>query len=735
MTVTPLPKAPPRTLCMLNELPADPEVVGSKAANLLDASNRGLTIPETAVIPAYVYNEFVPWQDGLAPGDIRRRISTLNLQDVARDVRAALEDRFGNIRFAVRSSSNMEDRADRSFAGQYESFLDVPLDGIEAAIRGCWLSLWSEEALSYRGTPTARPSMAVIVQPFLRGQLGGVAFSADPVSGDPFQLVIDYAGGDVSGVTDGSVDTRMVRLDLHQVMLTGAAEPFQSIARACLEFERPVDVEWTWDGERGLTVLQVRPVTGVRRFVPRNATLRRYCLPIPEPFSRLGASLELEKNAIYQRMVRRLSTPGFRSKMLFVHGRLYLFEEPGAPSKRRLAAGVLISMAQALLYPWKRRAWRYPIGLNGSARVSLLAAVRRYLSFYRTSSYAGYLYNNSTGALVRYLNALTSGRYNRPLLYSLLSCPRSITVRRDLTLRKLAERLTETDQADWLAHQSAEFKAAYDAYCREFAYVFADRNPRDPHFRIDHQLAYSLIAGRRRQTASTDAGQWEREVFAVIRRRPFGRAHLLLFRLLRFVYRNSVGLVKEDRNHVFYLASTRIREFVEREQAALCGELGLRDIEDLYFMTLCELGSGSGSARLRAYRRRVHDLSRDLVDPQASSDGGEPATAGPVLSGIACSPGIARGPVVFVRTRQDFTKAKPGSIIVTDNLRPFWTPVLASAAGLLCSTGNVLSHGASVAREHGVPAVLGLGDGVFSLQEGEPVVVNGLTGEVHRGTP
>jgi len=734
MTRTQVSSTASKALFLLRELPPDPEVVGSKAANLLDAANRGLRIPETAVIPTFVYHDMVPG-DGLTPQEIRARIDALDLEPLGRQLSAALEAQFGDIRFAVRSSSNMEDAADRSFAGQYESFLDVPPHGIADAVRGCWRSLWSDDALTYRGSTAGRPAMAVIVQPFLRGRLGGVAFSADPVSGNPFQIVIDYVGGDASVVTDGTVGTQLVKLELHDVMLRRAAEPFQSIAEACLKFDRPVDVEWTWDEPRGLSLLQVRPITGVRRFTLPGTTLGAYCLPIPEPFSRLGASLEFEKNAIYQTMVRRLSTPGFRSKMLVVYGRLYLFEEPGTTSRRRITAGLFYSLAQALFYFSKRRPVRQPIALEGTARASLLAAVRRYLSFYRTSSYAGYLYNNATGLLVRYLNMLTAGQYNRPLLYSLLACPRSVTVRRDQGLHALAQLLTRTDDVDWRARQTPAFIAEYEKYCSEFAYVFADRNPRDPHFEIDHALAYSLLAGRQHQETGAGGAQWEREVFGVIRARRFGAVRLAIFKVARLLYRNSVGLVKEDRNHTFYLASTRLSEFIAREQAALCRELSLREIEDLYFMTLREI-EGGGSARLREFRRRVHTLSREFVDPTVAADAAVAAhAAGSTLTGIPCSPGVVTGPVVFVRARQDFTKATPGSIIVTDNLRPFWTPVLASAAGLLCSTGNVLSHGASVAREHGVPAVLGLGEILFTLREGEIVTVNGLTGQVLRQPP
>jgi phosphohistidine swiveling domain-containing protein len=724
---------PSGSLYLLHELPPDPELIGVKAANLRRAADLGLKIPETAVIPTSVYDTLLPYPD-LSAAAMRNRIRALDLTGLAGDIRVALLERFGSVRFAVRSSSNLEDHIDRSFAGQYDSFLDVPIEEIEQAVRNCWLSLWRERAVSYRGSTATRPSMAVMIQPFLQGHVGGVAFSANPVTGNPFEVVIEYANNGPSGVTDGTVPTRLMTLDLHEVMLRGVGEPFQSIAEACIAFERPVDLEWIWNDRGDLHVLQVRPITGVRKFVQSNARIAGYELPIPEPLSRLGASLEFEKNRIYQRTVRRVAAPRFRSKMLVLYGRLYLFEEGQKSGLNiRAAASLPLSLCYVPAYVVGRRRLRRNIARSGSARDSLLVAVRRYLSFYRASLYVGNLYNSCTGLLVRYLNAVTAGRYSRPLLYNLLHCPRSVAMTRDRKLRDLAARLLPADERGWLSAQSPEFKAAYESYCREFGYVFADTNPRDPNCRVDHELAFRLLQYQQRVATDGAPRAWEHEVFGVIQAGRFGWIHLRLFRLLRFIYRHSVGLVKEDRNHTFYVASARIREFIGREQEALRQELHLDNVQDLYFMTLGEISSRTGSPRLTRYRRRAHQLSREFVDPLDS--GGVVAASNqavPALTGIPCSPGIASGPVVFVRTRRDFARVSPGSILVADNLRPFWTPVLAGARGLLSSNGNILSHGASVAREHGVPAVFGLGDAVFSLREGETVSLNGLTGQVYR---
>jgi phosphohistidine swiveling domain-containing protein len=345
------------------------------------------------------------------------------------------------------------------------------------------------------------------------------------------------------------------------------------------------------------------------------------------------------------------------------------------------------------------------------------------------------VYTNYTGLLVRFLNWVSSGHYNRSLLYNLLSCPSSIAVRRDKRLLELTRLLTTpagAAETNWLAYQSPEFRSEYERYCNDFGYVFADANPRDPYSRVNHALAFRLLKSYQSAAVGGPNRQAEKDVFDLARRRRFGVIYLLIFKALRFVYEHGIGHVKEDRNHVFYLAAARIREFVTRERSELCEELSLPSIESIYFMSLDEIRSGKRKLPLIEYRKKMYELSNEFVDPHGRSMPAMVPQAGIVLNGIPCSPGTARGSVVFVRTRNDFAKVTPDSILVTDDVRPFWTPILATVQGLLSSSGNVLSHGASVAREYGVPAVFGLGEAAFSLQEGDIVTVNGFTGQVHR---
>ena len=110
---------------------------------------------------------------------------------------------------AVRSSALGEDSADAAFAGQQATFLWVRGAGaIAAAVRDCWASLYSAEAITYRahlGAAAQDPAMGVTVQLMVDAEISGVAFTCNPVSGDPSMVAINASWGLGLGVVGGDV--------------------------------------------------------------------------------------------------------------------------------------------------------------------------------------------------------------------------------------------------------------------------------------------------------------------------------------------------------------------------------------------------------------------------------------------------------------------------------------------------------------------------------------------------
>jgi len=101
-----------------------------------------------------------------------------------------------------------------------------------------------------------------------------------------------------------------------------------------------------------------------------------------------------------------------------------------------------------------------------------------------------------------------------------------------------------------------------------------------------------------------------------------------------------------------------------------------------------------------------------------------------VLTGDPGSSGIVTGTARIIVKLSDAGRLGPGEILVTPTTSPPWTPLFATAGGVVTDTGGPLSHCAIVAREYGIPAVVGAATASTSIKDGQTIEVNGDTGEV-----
>jgi phosphohistidine swiveling domain-containing protein len=166
--------------------------------------------------------------------------------------------------------------------------------------------------------------------------------------------------------------------------------------------------------------------------------------------------------------------------------------------------------------------------------------------------------------------------------------------------------------------------------------------------------------------------------------------------------------------------------------------------DDLFFLRLDELHSlGVGEERnwaaLVNERRRAYDREerRSQVPRLLLSDGqafyeGVPTVdeeRDRVLAGSPVSPGLVDGPVRVILDPRTANLA-PGEILVCPGTDPAWTPLFLVAAGLIMEMGGLMTHGSVVAREYGIPAVVGVSQATTRLKTGQRVRVDGSTGQV-----
>jgi pyruvate,water dikinase len=160
----------------------------------------------------------------------------------------------------------------------------------------------------------------------------------------------------------------------------------------------------------------------------------------------------------------------------------------------------------------------------------------------------------------------------------------------------------------------------------------------------------------------------------------------------------------------------------------------------IYFLTLEELGGLAGGKDFGALieqRRRRRQLAVSLdVPPVLFSDDleaiGRPVPVGgaEAWQGVPLSAGVAEGPALVLTQPEGGEVPAEPYILVCPSTDPAWVPLFVHARGLVMETGGVLSHGAIVAREFGLPAVAGIADACRRLRTGSRLRVDGATGTV-----
>lgn len=245
--------------------------IGAKAANLGEMMHAGLPVPPGVAIGTDAFRRFIAGLDGRL--DRETIVAAPMPDDLARTILAGLGD-LAEGTVAVRSSSVAEDLDGASFAGQYDTFLDLRgADAILDAVKRCWASVFSVRAVRYRDAQrTEVGAMAVLVQRMVPADAAGVCFTANPVTGARSELLVSAVNGNGERLVSGeaspdewivdregahcrtSPENALTRSQVHAVAELGR--------RAQAELGSPQDIEWAYHGDT-LYLLQARPITAL----------------------------------------------------------------------------------------------------------------------------------------------------------------------------------------------------------------------------------------------------------------------------------------------------------------------------------------------------------------------------------------------------------------------------------------------------------------------------------------
>jgi len=216
----------------------------------------------------------------------------------------------------------------------------------------------------------------------------------------------------------------------------------------------------------------------------------------------------------------------------------------------------------------------------------------------------------------------------------------------------------------------------------------------------------------------------------------------------------SMAEVREDALAEIGLAYPKLRELL-RELGRRFAEAGaIREADDIFWLEKDEISAHLGKLdhsqalddlslhveKRKAFNQRVGQITPPPMMPMKKRVMGvksdvfiaksEEAQAGNVLKGVPTSAGKITAPARVLHGPEDFGQMKPGDVLVAGTTTPAWTPLFAMASAVVTDIGGPLSHGSIVAREYGIPAVMGTGVATRRIQSGQSITVDGTKGEV-----
>ncbi|WP_025846727.1 phosphoenolpyruvate synthase [Paenibacillus ehimensis] len=237
-----------------------------------------------------------------------------------------------------------------------------------------------------------------------------------------------------------------------------------------------------------------------------------------------------------------------------------------------------------------------------------------------------------------------------------------------------------------------------------------------------------------------EAERKEQELLRRLERLPGGRRKAKKTKKLIRLLRNFAGY-REYSKHAFLQRYNLYKQALLKEAGKLVQRGLIREKEDIYYLYFEELRDAAKSNRLDygiiTKRKEEYEVYEKLTPPRLMTSEGEVIfgeyQAGSIprgaLAGIPVSSGTVEGRARVVLKMED-VRLEEGDILVTVFTDPSWSPLFVSVKGLVTEIGGVMTHGAVITREYGLPAVVGVENATKLIRDGQRIRVNGTEGYV-----
>ncbi|BAZ65581.1 pyruvate phosphate dikinase PEP/pyruvate-binding protein [Fischerella sp. NIES-4106] len=734
----------------------DPAIVGNKAAKLSQMKRWGYPVPKGWVL--------MPYEDP------QQLIDFLQPSELSPLV--------------VRSSAIDEDSEQASGAGQYETVLNVTTrEGLENAIAKVQVSYNEPLAVQYRRdrnvTDTA---IAVLVQLQVQSVFSGVAFSRDPMTQEQDAVVIEALPGSAVQVVSGRVTPEQYRAfvvdtdNLALIQLEGQGRVPAALIKQVAYLARrledryygvPQDIEWSYDGQT-LWVLQTRPISTLLPIWTRKIAaevipglIRPLTWSINRPLTcgvwggifalvlgKKAVGLNFNETAtlhyshayfnatLLGQIFRRMGLPP--ESLEFLTRGEKLSKPPLNSTLENLPGLLRLLMRELWLGREFRRDYRQHFA-PGLSRLSsepleqldspeLLARINYILDLLHRATFYSIMAPLSA-AIRQAIFKVKDSKLDNSLT------PEVAALRSLQNLAAKAKQQFSRFKPDTVFANMAESESGqeildeFDQLLQRYGYMSeVGTDIAIPTWKEEPQVVKQLLVqfmqGNEPPRSPEHQGK-RNKGFVQSRMDLKGRVTEIYSQLLAHLRWSFVALEQiwlnssllSEAGDIFFLEFAEIKRLIEGMDTDLVEQLS--EIVKLRRSQLVEHGQ-INPVSLLVYGNTPPALPLRIA----------PLSPDHVLQGIPASPGQAVGRVKVLRNLQSMTEIDKETILVVPYTDSGWAPLLVRAGGLISEAGGRLSHGAILAREYGIPAVMDVHNATWIFQDGQQVRIDGTRGIV-----
>lgn len=827
------------------------ELVGRKAYNILLLAMKGFPVPDGFCVTTRAYDYFLDF-NGIDAScrDICERMEKGRMPPPLIE---AIRQAYGTYLYgkpcAVRSSSPLEDTKRASFAGQYESFLNISdLNSLLDAVKKCWISLWQKPAVEYRKKmeiKTESLRMAVLVQEMLSPTASGVLFTDDVMIIEAIWGLGDIlVGGRI--VPDHYViektKLRVIERNLSQKSLLSHASPSgglevvdvpenlasipaltdEEIRELCvlgLKIEKyfgcPQDIEWVLSNGKFI-LTQTRPISvkplatvwsraNVAETQPGYVT---YLSRIPENRPDdivLGLRPLLEqfglgdvpddikfREYIYGHLYLNMTTvhetlgsiPGLSPEVL--DQSLGHSASEGEEPETKMGISSILR-----LLPGTLRVIRLFLSLNDQAR-KVIPCSRRMIAEIREKDlekanlqqleelvWSMYEWNSQVfqvhsvtalavmamfGVVQKFTerigeegieNVLTVGLEGMSSsqmaleLWNLAQSAKESSIVTEIILSRTGNvigELRKSFEGVAFLKEMDRFMDEYGDRCSQEMELSVPRWEENPCFVLSMAANY-LDSGVDPMRIMEEQKEIRvRETERILKKLSKNPIEKLLFE--KFLEKTQEYIVMRENLKTTWTKGISVQRLLYLRIAQILVETGILEKEgDIFFLKMTEVSdiiSGNfdqwqitQKIKERKKEKEVYeyvDVPEVIIGkPPKSQDLECFVESKARLEGIGCSHGIVTGRAKVVLDPTLCTDFKEGDILVAPITDPGWSPLFITAGGLVMELGGTLSHGVIIAREYGIPAVVGVKNATKIIKSGQRITIDGSRGTINIG--